>query len=109
MHLVDLDPHWVTLQNWSIPDKFYVGVRFLCPHCSADLADYGANRRQRLVVSFWPPIDPSGLLGKMFNIPRPPDAWERTGDTFETLTLTPSVDVSQHKHWHGHITNGEIT
>ncbi len=36
--------------------------------------------------------------------------WQRTGDTFETLTLTPSVDAASHGvgHWHGFITNGEI-
>ncbi len=37
--------------------------------------------------------------------------WTRSGDTFETLTLTPSVDAASHGvgHWHGFITNGEIT
>jgi hypothetical protein len=32
--------------------------------------------------------------------------WQRTGETFETLTLTPSVDCSAWGHWHGFITNG---
>lgn len=34
--------------------------------------------------------------------------WEREGDTFETLTLKPSVDASGWGHWHGWITNGEV-
>ena len=35
--------------------------------------------------------------------------WKRTGENFETLTLTPSVDASAEGHWHGFITNGNIT
>ena len=30
------------------------------------------------------------------------------GETFETLTLTPSVDASAAGHWHGHVTDGEV-
>lgn len=36
-------------------------------------------------------------------------AWQRTGDDFETLSCTPSIDASQAGHWHGFITNGEAT
>jgi hypothetical protein len=38
-----------------------------------------------------------------------PDAkhWQRTGDTFENLTLSPSLDFSARGEWHGSITNGE--
>jgi len=35
-------------------------------------------------------------------------AWDRQGDTFDTLTLLPSIDFSGKGHWHGHITNGVI-
>jgi hypothetical protein len=55
-------------------------VSFLCPHC----------RTQRLSV-------PVGAGG-----------WQASGETFDTLTLTPSVDVGGFGHWHGFITNGEI-
>lgn len=34
--------------------------------------------------------------------------WQRQGDTFETLTLAPSIDASRAGHWHGFIQNGEI-
>ena len=37
---------------------------------------------------------------------RPRCLWQRTGDTFETLTLSPSVDASPD--WHGWIRNGEM-
>jgi hypothetical protein len=33
--------------------------------------------------------------------------WQRTGETFETLTLAPSIDCSKWGHWHGLITNGD--
>ena len=37
--------------------------------------------------------------------------WQRTGDTFETLTLHPSILRSPQKGgcgWHGWVTNGEV-
>jgi hypothetical protein len=34
--------------------------------------------------------------------------WQRTGDDFEDLTLTPSIDASNSGHWHGFITGGQI-
>lgn len=36
--------------------------------------------------------------------------WQRTGDAFETLTLTPSIQRADQNgcRWHGFITNGEI-
>ena len=48
--------------------------------------------------------------------PAPPDImpkprWQRTGDTFETISLSPSIDASSADcggHWHGWITNGEV-
>ncbi len=38
--------------------------------------------------------------------------WQRTGETFDTLTLTPSIHSRKEKGgcgWHGFITNGEVT
>jgi len=36
-------------------------------------------------------------------------AWSFTsGASFETLTVTPSLDASRAGHWHGFITDGEI-
>lgn len=34
--------------------------------------------------------------------------WQRTGDTVETLTLTPSIQRLEDCRWHGFITNGEV-
>jgi hypothetical protein len=46
-----------------------------------------------------------------------PHGWVRTGDTFETLTLRPSIlrvparreDGTLGCRWHGYVTDGEVT
>lgn len=107
MKLTDLKPKWTTIGHWATDDPFYVGVSFLCPHCPRDpCPTCGHDRTQRLAVRFWPPIDPCGWLGKMA-VPLPAEGHKRvSGDSFETLTLDPSVGCDPH--WHGHIINGEI-
>ncbi len=54
----------------------------------------------RLAVMFANPVDGGESYGVQYQ-------WQRTGDTFETLSLTPSVNVPDH--WHGHVTNGDVT
>lgn len=100
MKLTDLNPRWIGLHGWSSDSIFYIGLTFDSPF----------RKGQRLAVLFTPPIDPDGLMarygwGLLF-----PDQkhWQRSGDTFDTLTLSPSLDFSKHDEWHGHITNGEI-
>lgn len=80
-----------------------MGLSFLCP----------VHRDHRLVVMFANPID--GLPAAT-----PEEGhyqWQRTGETFETLTLGPSIDASGSTHgngaietpcWHGYITSGEV-
>lgn len=69
------------------------GIEFDCPTC----------KKERI----WVPFSPT-LKGEIIE-PTPNRAiWNRTGDTFETLTLTPSIDYNK-SHWHGFITNGEVT
>ena len=36
------------------------------------------------------------------------NGWDRQGDTFETLTLSPSIWAEPPMHWHGFIRSGEI-
>ena len=88
MKLTDLDPRWTSRIGGA-----KTGVSFLCPCC----------RNQRIAVDFAPAIGdaptwpPSGLF-----------IWNRQGDTFEILTLHPSIDVSRFGHWHGSVANGEV-
>ena len=111
MRLIDLRPKWVGRngKDWSLPGYVHVGITFDCPHCHS----------QRIGVFFKPYINNEGLAEKIpWALPDHPDLntgepstakfWNRTGDAFETLTLSPSIDVSSHEHWHGFIQDGEI-
>lgn len=112
MKLLDLNPRWMgaggegvsqldpaTGEYVPAPERTGVGVLFDCPcgNCAEDHQCY---------VPFHNPLDggPSLSAGN--------PGWQRTGDAFETLTLTPSIQrrvVNGHGcTWHGFITNGEI-
>lgn len=108
MKLTDLSPRWFDVPGVGT-DKD--GVTFLCPHCNTT----------RLAVQFANPVGttpkpPMSLDDKLrhvhdlgtFDVP-PGYLWQRTGETFETLTLSPSVDASASGHWHGFVANGEVT
>jgi hypothetical protein len=100
--LLELDPGWMDAGGAGImdrdgrpaPPRHGIGLSFTCPCC-------GAWR----YVPFSNPLDGGP--------PHQPDhaLWHRTGETFETLTLTPSVLSAVEKGgcgWHGFITNGEV-
>jgi hypothetical protein len=109
MKLADLDPRWACDADIVIggvkqhfEGRHGMAVSFECPHCVQRERETGDNRVIRLAVWFANPID---------GLPSTDDAttlWQRSGDSFENLTLTPSVDASKEGHWHGYITNGEI-
>jgi hypothetical protein len=94
MRLVDLDPRFFGVSD----GRTRVGVDFECPHCAA--TGIPKDERERIPVPFTNPLDGGAPLKGQ--------AWQRTGDTFDTMSLTPSVDGSHFGHWHGYITNGEI-
>ena len=105
MRLIDLEPRWFTFSGAVAGTEVLIGLSFLCPHC----------RVQRLAVRFKPAIDPEANFAK-FGIVWPwgdDPVWDREGDTFETLSLSPSVNAGGDRidfkgHWHGHIKNGQI-
>jgi hypothetical protein len=108
MRLVDLDPCWVGAGGEGVSDpqgnpvasRQGVGVTFRCP-CGR--ADHGPDS-DRIYVSFANPLDG----GPPYTSPGEP-AWQRTGDSFETLTLTPSIlRVLAPCRWHGYVTDGAI-
>lgn len=98
MKLIDLKPHWIGLGEpcWGI----IIGITFLSP----------TTQLQRLGVLFQNLIDPNGWINKLGNpiFFADQNRWLRSGETFETMSLTPSVDFSKYKEWHGFIANGEI-
>lgn len=109
MRLVDLKPRW-----WAEAGRHGQGVSFECPHC------VGQEHPQRIGVAFANPVDggPAIVLSnkvkldhvheqRLYDVP-PGFHWTRTGETFEALTLSPSVNAEASGHWHGFVTNGEI-
>lgn len=90
MKLTDLDPHFVG--GTAEGKRQGVGVMFDCP-CGCDSKCY---------VQFSNPLDG----GPLFDAAQP--KWQRTGETLEDLTLTPSIHRSRGCGWHGCVTAGEI-
>lgn len=89
MKLIDLHPTF-----YGAADCSGMGILFDCP-CGCD---------EKCGVPFANPISGG----------EPRDGWQRTGETFETLTLIPSLQrvksASGHGcDWHGFVTNGEVT
>lgn len=102
MRLADLNPVFpinggegVTRSDTGepVPRTEGVGVIFDCPCGNKD-------DRHRCYVTFANPIGPGPHVHEK--------GWQRTGDTFDTLTLTPSILRIGDCGWHGYITNGEI-
>jgi hypothetical protein len=90
------DCHHTGKQYVPAPERHGVGVRLDCPCGNRD-------KGHQLYVPFANPLDggPPMQTGKN-------NGWQRTGETFETLTLTPSILRRGSCGWHGFITNGEI-
>lgn len=74
--LADCNPHWVQWHGKedAAPDAIY----FECPE---------GHDSCKHVVPFTPALDGSAQSVKQFNGAQ----WQRTGDSFETLTLSPSI------------------
>lgn len=125
MKLTELNPRWYVIEeNGPI-----VGLTFECPHCHVMAKETGSTDIQRIGVPFYHRASahmhtPAPPAGEGENPPAPQPVfvranhagadgdghwvWNATGDTFEELTLTPSIDASKAGHWHGSVTDGEI-
>lgn len=116
MKLVELHPAWVgaggegvsNKDGNPVPERHGVGVSFDCP-CATCTAQRTGNEDHdfylRVFVGFSNPLD-----GGPPHDPRPGAQWQRTGNTFETLSLTPSILRGKERGgcgWHGFVTNGE--
>lgn len=100
MKLTDLDPRFVgaggegvTRDGQPVPRREVVGLICRCPCGCPD----------ELYVPFLNPLDGGPPLEERYG-------WQRTGHTFETLTLTPSIHRLGPRScgWHGFITDGEV-
>lgn len=111
MRLTELDPRWVGAGGEGILNadgtkatkRHGVGLSFLCPcsTCTALRTNYpDEDFHLRVFVGFTNPIDEGATLDS--DGPK----WTRVGDTFETLTLQPSILSQKEKGgcgWHGYI------
>jgi hypothetical protein len=90
LKLTDLHPQFL---GGTGDGREGVGIGFDCPCGGAECG--------QLYVPFANPLDGGPQYG--------PQGWKRTGETFETLTLEPSIlRKSTPCGWHGFIRNGEI-
>ncbi len=99
--LTDCSPHWISRG---------AGIGFDPPGATGHVAVFFANPL--------PGATDTGPTEPPYNL-----RWTRTGDTFDTLTLTPSIDAFEAELdgegrptgrrsstiWHGFVTNGEVT
>lgn len=97
MRLVDLNPQFLDSNHF---DKG-IAIMFDCP-CGCDAPCYVPFRNP--IGGARPNPDDDAKYGRAM--------WDREGETFETLTLKPSILRDPAKGgcgWHGWITNGEVT
>lgn len=76
--LVDCDPRWVTGRYAGHDDDVPRGIHFDCPE---------GHEGCSIAVPFTPALDGTPNESWQGN----KALWQRTGDTFETLTLSPSI------------------
>lgn len=102
MKFTELNPQWVGTGGEGITDKDgnpvpyreKVAIIFKCPCGSEKCGD--------CCISVANPPDGKGPMDRSA-------LWKMTGDSFENLTLTPSIQrLGNTCHWHGFITNGEV-
>ena len=98
--LVDLDPSWIRADGAEGRDR--MGVMFVCPACRDPTTGYGHMQ----AVWFANPPDGGSPAPHQPGYPPGDPRWTRSGDTFETLTLTPSINTSC---WHGWVKSGDVT
>lgn len=118
MRIAELKPVWI------MRDGRYLAFVFLCPHCVKAKAEkplllscaivpwreiFPKVGEENEFLDAWLPANgfPGYGRGELVTC-RPDFAWKKKG-TWETLTVTPSIDASSSGHWHGHIQNGYIT
>lgn len=91
MKLTELNPKFLGARHGGgVTERAGVDLDCPCGKCG-----------HRLYVPFKNPIGP----GESYSNEK---GWDRTGETFETLTLTPSILRIGLCGWHGYITSGEV-
>jgi hypothetical protein len=119
LKLTDLKPRWYSTPG--VPGS--QGFTFECPHCRTLPR---GSRMVRLAVAFanaigGPAVElsPSKINAAIYGpvgsdkpgdpVILPGVLWTRVGETFESLSLSPSVNCSGSGHWHGTISLGQCS
>lgn len=100
MKLIELNPRWIGAGGEGIFDENHnpvpyrekVGVVFDCPVC---------GKEHPCFIPFTNPPDGKPPVKQRVT-------WELNGDSFETMSITPSIQRMDKCNWHGFITNGEV-
>ncbi len=77
------------------------GIRFLCPACFTKNGGKVGTHGLDVTFAGRGATDEQGSHGNGGK----PSRWQVSGDSFENLSLSPSIDVGC---WHGYVTNGAI-
>lgn len=112
MRLTDLNPKWVAEEGRSGQ-----ALLFQCPHCKkaylfvavANPLDGGSPMQLHKYDILYPILEKAfGGSDKIPTVIPPGVHWTRIGESFENVSITPSVDASASRHWHGYVTDGSI-
>lgn len=105
MRLGDLEPRW-----FAHDGNPHAVFAFMCPHCCTT----GRKVRLSCTVVAMKVSDQQDIFDAAYGedavvVGCKFLAWQmESGPSFETMTITPSLDASASGHWHGFITNGQI-
>ena len=99
MRLTDLSPRWLSKDVFMFRSPTGAGDWITCKRVEMPFKD-----QCKLIYE-----DNPDLVGQTVVITVANMAWKFSGDDFDTMTITPSIDASASGNWHGFITNGVIT
>lgn len=97
MKLTELSPQWLSEDMFIFKNP--LGGRYWLT-CKRTII---TRREQCILASKVKELHEGNVV-----MTNPEMAWNFTGNDFETITVTPSIDASASGNWHGFITNGEI-
>lgn len=116
MRLSELDPRWVEIDGKRAGFVFVSPVQKLRSDGTKNPTPYRQScfsrptpSREKQRLAFESIFGDDAFLVQGCNAEHHWDIAGGIGDaTFETMTITPSLDGSPGGNWHGHITNGNI-
>ncbi|HWG97193.1 MAG TPA: DUF6527 family protein [Nitrospira sp.] len=80
------------------------GIMFLCPVCFAANGGNVGTHSCEVTFEGRGALPSQGTQNK-----QGPVRWNVSGDSYENLTTTPSIQLIGGCNWHGYITNGDVT